>query len=146
MFIQYKINILNKTIILLTESPNNNIWTWGSDIYIKERNVQKQIYSGYKPDNVWESIIMQIVIVFYVMTEYKFTFREMNLQRNFYVKDVGDFASTVQYWRYKIKDVDFYVPNYGHLLMFDSDYHDLTTKKDHKIIAEIWKDFMKINS
>jgi hypothetical protein len=78
------------------------------------------------------------------MTEYKFTFREMNLQRNFYVKDVSEFASTVQFWRYKIKDIDYYVPNYGHLLMFDSNYHDLTTKKEHKIIAEIFKDDFKI--
>ena len=44
-----------------------NIFSWASDSYIKERNIQKQVYSGYKPDNAWESVIMQILIVFYIM-------------------------------------------------------------------------------
>ena len=76
-----------KSIILLTESPNMNIFSWASDSYIKERNIQKQIYSGYKTEIVWESIIMQILIVFYIMDKHNFTFNEMQLQNNFYIKD-----------------------------------------------------------
>ena len=36
-----------KSIILLTESPNMNIFSWASDSYIKERNIQKQVYSFF---------------------------------------------------------------------------------------------------
>lgn len=125
-----------KSIILLTESPNMNIFSWASDSYIKERNIQKQVYSGYKPDNAWESIIMQLLIVFYVMDSHKFTFNEMQLQNNFYVKDINVFGDSAQFWKYQIKDVDFYVPNYGHLLMFDSDYHDMESPSTKKVIGK----------
>jgi hypothetical protein len=126
----------NKSIILLTESPNMNIFSWASDSYIKERNIQKQVYSGYKPDNVWESVIMQMLIVFYTMDVHKFTFNEMQLQNNFYIKDINVFGDSAQFWKYKIKDIDFFVPNYGHLLMFDSDYHDMENNNTPKIIGK----------
>jgi hypothetical protein len=125
-----------KSIILLSESPNMNIYSWASDSYIKEYNIQKQVYSGYKPDNIWESVIFQIVIVFYVMDKFKFTFREMHLQNNFYIKDINVFGDSPQFWKYRINDIDFYVPNYGHLLMFDSDFHDLENPNEKKIMAE----------
>ena len=125
-----------KSIILLTESPNMNIFYWASDSYIKERNIQKQVYSGYKTDNIWESVVMQMLIVFYTMDKYNFTFNEMQLQNNFFIKDINVFGDSAQFWKYKIKDIDFYVPNYGHLLMFDSDYHDMESNKTHKIIGK----------
>jgi hypothetical protein len=125
-----------KSIILLTESPNMNIFSWASDSYIKERNIQKQVYSGYKPDNVWESIVMQMLIIFYTMNKYNFTFNEMKLQNNFYIKDINVFGDSAQFWKYKIKDVEFYVPNYGHLLMVDSDYHDMENNNTQKIIGK----------
>ena len=125
-----------KSIILLTESPNMNIFSWASDSYIKERNIQKQVYSGYKPDNAWESVIMQMLIVFYTMDEHKFTFNEMQLQNNFYIKDINVFGDSAQFWKYKIKDIEFYVPNYGHLLMLDSDYHDMESTNTRKIIGK----------
>ena len=125
-----------KSIILLTESPNMNIFSWASDSYIKEQNIQKQVYSGYKTDNVWEGVIFQILVVFYIMDKLKFTFREIQLQNNFYIKDINVFGDSAQFWKYKINNIDFYVPNYGHLLMFDSDYHDLENPNNKKIMAE----------
>jgi len=130
----------DKSLILLTESPNNNIFVWASNLYIKERNIQKQIYTGYKSDDTWKSVIMQMVVVFYVMTEYKFTFNDMSLQGNIYIKDID--VDTTKFWRYKIKDIDYYVPNYGSLLLLDSDYHDLNNKK--KIIGKFLEDDDKI--
>lgn len=124
-----------KSIILLTESPNMNIFSWASDAYIKEYNIQKQVYTGFKPENVWESVIFQIVVVFYVMNEHNFTFRNMKLQNNFFVKDINVFGDSPQFWKYKINNVEYYVPNYGHLLMFDSDYHDLDDSGQKKILA-----------
>ena len=129
-----------KSIILLTESPNMNIFSWASDSYIKERNIQKQVYSGYKTDNIWQSVIMQLLTVFYIMDKHNFTFNEMQLQNNFYIKDINVFGDSAQFWKYQIKDVDFYVPNYGHLLLFDSDYHDLDNNTNHKIIGKFLND------
>ena len=132
----------NKSLILLTESPNNNIYSWASDIYVKEQNIQKQIYSGYKPDNVWESVIMQILIIFYVMEKHLFTFNDMQLQQNFYIKDINVYGDSFQFWKFKINDIEYYVPNYGHLVMLDSDFHDIENqnKYKHKIIGRFLSD------
>jgi hypothetical protein len=125
-----------KSIILLTESPNLNIYAWGSDTYIKERNIQKQVYSGYKTDNMWESVIFQMLATFYTMDKHKFTLNDMKLPNNFYIKDINVLGDSPQFWKYQIKDIDFYVPNYGHLLLCDSDYHDLDDSTQFKVIGK----------
>jgi hypothetical protein len=132
-----------KSIILLTESPNMNLYSWASDAYIKDRNIQKQVYSGYKPETSWKTVIFQMVIVFYIMETQKFTFRDMKLNNNFYIKDINVFGDAPQFWKYCVDKIDFYVPNYGHLLLFDSDYHDIETASK-KIIA-IFLDSDKFN-
>jgi hypothetical protein len=128
-----------KSIILLTESPNMNIYTWASDAYIKEYNIQKQIYTGYKPENVWEVVIFQMLVVFYAMDKYNITYTDMKLQNNFYIKDINVYGDSSQCWKYRINNIDYYVPNFGHLLMFDSDYHDIDTMYKQKTLASFLK-------
>jgi hypothetical protein len=130
----------NKTLILLTESPSFNIFTWCSDIYQSEKNIKKQVYRGFKDENEWSSIIAQILISFYVMDKYNFTFVDMKLNSNFYIKDIGSTRDSVQYWKYTINFIDYYIPNYGSLLLVDSDYRDLDKKFQFKIISEFLGD------
>lgn len=130
----------NKTLILLTESPSFNIFTWCSDIYQSEKNIKKQVYRGFKDENEWSSIIAQILISFYVMDKYNFTFVDMKLNSNFYIKDIGSTRDSVQYWKYTINFIDYYIPNYGSLLLVDSDYRDLDKKFPFKIISEFLGD------
>lgn len=130
----------NKTLILLTESPSSNIFTWCSDIYQSEKNIKKQVYRGFKDENEWSSIIAQILITFYVMDKYNFTFVDMKLNSNFYIKDLGSTRDSVQYWKYTINFIDYYIPNYGSLLLVDSNYRDLDKKFPFKIISEFLGD------
>jgi hypothetical protein len=126
----------NKVLVVLTESPNYSIFTWSSNVYETDRNIQKQIYSGFKTDNRWKSVIAQIVTAFYVMDKYEFTFNEMALEKNFYIKDVPTSIDTTQYWKYTINGVDYFIPNYGDLLLVDTDYHDLNDNTQYKIISK----------
>jgi len=130
----------NKTLILLTESPSSNIFTWCSDIYQSEKNIKKQVYRGFKDENEWSSIIAQILITFYVMDKYNFTFVDMKLNSNFYIKDLGSTRDSMQYWKYTINFIDYYIPNYGSLLLVDSDYRDLDKKFPFKILSEFLED------
>ena len=125
-------NNINMALILLTESPTYHIYRWASNVYVQHKNIQKQTYSGYKPSNVWESIIFQMLIVFYVMDKKVFTFNTMQIDRNFYVKDVSAQTNVNQFWKYRINNIDYYVPNYGYLLLCDNDYHDLDDKVHNK--------------
>ena len=115
----------NSTMILLTESPNQNIFQWGSNAYVQNKGVRKMVYSGYKPEAHWKSIISQMLIIFYVMNKYCFTIREMDISANFYVKDLNVYGDNKQFWQYTIENIDYYIPNFGHLLMFDHNYKDL---------------------
>jgi hypothetical protein len=119
----------NAIMLLLTESPNQNIYQWGSNSYVKERGIHKMVHSGFKPDLHWKSVIAQILIVFYVMNKYCFTIREMKIQTNFYIKDLNIYGDIKQFWQYTIGNIDYYIPNFGHLVMFDHNYKELTTNK-----------------
>jgi len=128
-----------KSLILLTESPNKSLYQWATNTYVKDRNTQRQTYSGFKQDNEWLSIIAQMLMVFYVMEKLEFTFNEMTIENNLYVKDVAGFGGDgVYFWRYNVNNVDYYVPNYGTLLLIDNDYRDLERERGktvHKIIS-----------
>jgi len=136
----FKDTYSNKTLILLTESPTSNIFTWCSDIYQGERNIKKQIYRGFKDDNEWSSVIAQILISFYIMDKYNFTFSDMKLNSNFYIKDINAVRENLQYWKYTINFIDYYIPNYGSLVLVDSDYRDLDKKFKYKILSEFFED------
>ena len=115
----------NSTMILLTESPNQNIYQWGSNAYVQDKGIRKMVYSGFKPEEHWKSVIAQMLIIFYTMDKYCFTIREMEINSNFYVKDLNVYGDNKQYWQYTIDNIDYYIPNFGHLLMLDHDYKDL---------------------
>ncbi len=115
----------NCIMLLLTESPNQNIYQWASNAYVKERSIHKMVHSGFKPDSHWKSVIAQILIIFYIMDKYCFTVREMKIQSNFYIKDLNIYGDTKQYWQYTIGNIDYYIPNFGHLVMFDHNYKEL---------------------
>jgi hypothetical protein len=59
----------NSTMILLTESPNQNIFQWASNYYVQNKGIRKMVYSGYKPESHWKSIISQMLIIFYVFLD-----------------------------------------------------------------------------
>ena len=127
---------VNTALIILTESPNMNIICWGTNLYKEERGVNTMIYSGFKPAQQWESVIAQMLIVFYVMDKFKFTINGMDIINNFYIKDLNVLGQSKQYWLYTINDIDYYIPNFGNLLMCDNNYKDLK-KNDAKNVTKL---------
>jgi hypothetical protein len=130
----------NCIMLLLTESPNQNIYQWGSNTYTKERGIHKMVHSGFKPEYHWKSIISQMIIIFYVMDKYCFTIREMELNANFYIKDLNLSGDNKQFWQYTISNIDYYIPNFGHLLMFDHNYKELTKVENKNKSRILMKD------
>jgi hypothetical protein len=50
---------------------------------------------------------------------------ELSLENNIYIKDLYYDSNNLNYWIYNIDGLDYYVPNYGYLVLFDSKYSDL---------------------
>ena len=126
----------NYVSIILTESPNKNIIQWATNYYKNRRNVNTLVYSGFKTEKVWKNIIIQMLLSFFVMYKYEFVFTEMSLQDNFYIKDLN-IKNINSYWIYNIDGIDFYIPNYGYLLLID---HSYKNNNEYKIIAKQFND------
>jgi len=117
------------TLILLTEAPTNTFIKWASPIYERNGSVKKMIATGYHSNEVWKSILFQIVYIFAVLEKHEIYFDELSLEKNFYIKDLFSESSDLKYWIYNIDDIDYYVPNYGYLVVFDSKYSDIYEEK-----------------
>jgi hypothetical protein len=131
------ININNdsgKSLVLLTEAPNNNIIKWASPYYEVRGSLKKMIATGFHKKEVWKSILFQMINIFYVLQKEKIYFEELALEKNFYIKDMYYEPNNLNYWIYNIDGLDYYVPNYGYIVLFDSKYSDIDDKK-YKIIS-----------
>jgi hypothetical protein len=115
-----------KCIVAVTEAPDQNIIDWSTRTYIIEEGpIRKQISSGVHSDLTWKSILFQLLISFAVMYSKKIAIRDFSWEKNVFIKTFSD-SGAVGYWKYTIKDVDFYVPNMKALLMIDSCYDQIT--------------------
>lgn len=130
----------NCIMLLLTESPNQNIYQWSSNTYTNKRGIHTMIHSGFKPESHWKSVIAQILIIFYTMDKYLFTIREMKIQDNFYIKDINIHGDTKQFWQYTIGNIDYYIPNFGNLVMFDHNYKELVKPENKNKFRIMMKD------
>jgi hypothetical protein len=119
-----------KALVCLTEAPNYSLMGWGKKEYRAEGNVKRMINTGYHPAPVWESILFQLMAALYVMQIKGIVIRNFRLDRNVFIKDIESHSKTTTYWRYRIEGIDYYVPNYGYLVMIDTNYRDFDDDVD----------------
>lgn len=113
-------------LIILTEGPDFNIYTWASNRAQMDRNLVKQVGCGYKTDEMWNNVLFQIIIVFYTMWQKKFTYKDMKLNNNFYIKSFATSTANPKYFKYVVEQVEYYIQNTGYLLLCNTDNHDIT--------------------
>ena len=74
-----------------------------------------------------------------------------SLENNIYIKDIFSDPNAVGSWIYKVDNVEYYVPNFGYILMIDSKYADIEINQDlvkkpkslnqkYKIYGSIYKE------
>lgn len=113
-----------ESIVLLTEAPHSNIIKWVSPLYENHGSLRKMIATGFHRGEVWKSVLFQILYILYILQKEKIYFEEFSLENNIYIKDLYYDPASLKYWIYKIDGHDYYVPNYGYLVLFDSKYAD----------------------
>jgi hypothetical protein len=117
------------SLVLLTESPHSNIIKWASPLYESHGSLKKMLATGYHKKEVWLSILFQIMFILYFLQQEEIYFEEFSLENNIYIKDLNFDPVNINYWIYKINGFEYYVPNYGYLVVFDSKYCDLESKE-----------------
>ncbi|QKF93868.1 hypothetical protein QKU48_gp0410 [Fadolivirus algeromassiliense] len=112
-------------LVALTEAPTYNLYRWASKEYQSLGNIHKMMNTGYHKSEVWMSILFQLMVALYVMQLHKIAFTNFSLEDNVYIKDISQHENVIMYWKYKLNNFEYYVPNYGYLLMIDSNYKDI---------------------
>jgi hypothetical protein len=140
-----------KMLLLLTEAPTSNIIQWSSPIYESFGSIKKMMSSGYHSPDVWKSILFQLVYSCAVLEKKGIYMENFNLENNIYIKDIFTDPNAVGSWIYKVDNVDYYVPNFGYILLIDSKYTDINISRDlikkpksthqkYKIYGSIYKE------
>jgi len=111
-------------IVSITEGPTQNILNWATKTYNVDGVVRKQIQSGVYDKKVWMSVLFQLVSAMLVLEQQEIAFRDFSLANNVFIKDlnVDPASGGIGHWKYRINGIDFYVPNYGYLVLIDSSY------------------------
>lgn len=121
-----------KVVVALTEAPNYNIIEWTRKKYRSEGNVQTMIDTGFRAKHVWESIIFQMMAGIYALQKSGIAIRDFCLERNVFIKDIQNRGKTTNYWKYRIDGIDYFVPNYGYIVLIDSNYRDFDNDVENK--------------
>lgn len=113
------------TLIVITESPHHNLYQWASRIYEKEGVVNKMISHGFHNEDVWFGILFQIVSALYALQYHGIYIRHMTITDNIYIKDLQTYGKAQGYWKYIINGIPYYIPNYGYVVIIDSNFKDI---------------------
>lgn len=114
-------------LAILTESPTYSIYNWASKLYkIKGNgNTKVMVGSGVYSENVWMSIIFQIMFALLTLQVHDIYIDDFSIEKNVFIKSLNEQSNVTTYWKYKINNLEYYIPNYGYLVMIDSNFSDL---------------------
>lgn len=115
-----------KTLSILTESPTYNLLGWASKTYVSRGNVKEMVNRGIHSEKEWYNILFQIMVGLYVAQLHKIIINDFSVEYNVYIKDLVTSGTVTNYWKYKIDDIEFYIPNLGYLVMIDSNFKNLS--------------------
>jgi hypothetical protein len=135
-----------KTLIMLTEAPTSSLHQWSSMIYRSFGTQKKMISTGYHTPDVWKSILFQLVYSCAVLQTKNIYINNFTLENNVFIKDIFTDPNAIGSWIYKVNNIEYYIPNYGYILLIDSKFADvdISTIKGpnpkYKIYGDIFSD------
>lgn len=116
----------DKCLVLLTEAPTQILYDWATRTYkVDNGPIKKMVQSGYHDDKVWKSLFFQLLLAMLIMYEKDIMFEDFSLENNVYVKDLRASDHNIGVWKYIYNRIEYFVPNYGYLLLIDSNFANL---------------------
>lgn len=113
-----------KALVCLTEACNYSLFGWAKKEYRADGNIKTMINPGYHTKAVWESVIFQMLVALYVMQIKGLVINNFKIDRNVFVKDISTGGPVTNCWKYKVEGIEYYIPNYGYLVMIDTNFRD----------------------
>jgi hypothetical protein len=113
-----------QSLILLTEAPTTSFKEWFKPQYDVYGSISKMTSTGHHSDKVWKSILFQLIYAMAVLQKSKIYISHFSLD-NIYIKDVNINQNSIGSWIYKVDGIDYYIPNYGFVLLIDTTFADV---------------------
>ena len=113
-----------QSLILLTEAPTTSFKEWFKPQYEVYGSVKKMTSTGHHSEKVWKSILFQLVYALAVLQKSHIYITHFSLD-NIYIKDVNINQNSIGSWIYKVDGIDYYIPNYGFVLLIDTTFADV---------------------
>ena len=116
----------NKMLCVLTESPTYTIQDWCTRLYRVDDKMYMRVNTmgetGYHRSEVWYTVLFQIMIITKVLFDYDIVMENLKSTNNssLFIKDLNyndNFAKG--FYKYKVGNINYFVPNYGSLVVFD---------------------------
>jgi hypothetical protein len=123
----------NKCLIALTESGTQDLISWGSRQYEDNGLAKKMINTGYHSYEVWLSILFQMYHSFLCMYKHGISFHNFDLNGNVLIKSLKQDEMIRGYWKYRLNNIDFYIPNFGYMVMINSDFADIYSNDEQTL-------------
>jgi hypothetical protein len=117
----------NKCLLALTEAGAQDMISWATRQYEDNGLAKKMINTGYHSYEVWKSILFQLYHALMCMYKYGISYANFDLEVNVKIKSLKYDDTNRGYWKYKVNGVDFYIPNYGYLVLIDSGFTDVVS-------------------
>lgn len=115
---------LGKSLVCLTDAPNYNLLGWAKKEYRTNGNIKTMVNTGYHSEAVWMSVLFQLLAALYVMQKHGIIINNFKIDRNVFIKDININGKVTNYWKYIIDGIEYYVPNYGYLVLIDTNFRD----------------------
>lgn len=114
-----------QALISVTEAPTMSIIDWMRHAYDVNGPIRKMKYTGFHTTEAWMSVIFQLVMAIVTLLEQDMFFTEFSLEDNVFIKDLKHDATSIGCWKYTFNGIEYFVPNFGDLVMLDSRFKDL---------------------
>ena len=116
----------NRMLVVLTESPTYTIMDWCTRLYHIDDRMYMRVNTlgetGYHREEVWYTVLFQILVITKVLFDYNIVCSDLQASNNtsLFIKDLhynDNFAKGI--YKYKVGGINYFVPNYGTLVIFD---------------------------
>lgn len=114
-----------KALVAITEAPTYNLLGWASKTYQVNMNIKTMINTGFHRKEVWFSVLFQLFAALYTLQKHFISITDFTIQDNVYIKDIKLTSNVTNHWKYIIEGIEYYVPNYGYLVLIDTNYKDV---------------------
>lgn len=111
-------------LVAITEAPDYSFNRWFSKDYVLKGTSNIMTSNGIHSDFEWKSTLFQLLSAFHVLVYYNIHIPDFNMYDNVFIKKLSNADQNPKYWKYIINNVEYFVPNFGYLVLIDSKFND----------------------